>query len=139
MKITEKPVGWLKPYAKNNKKHSPEQVEAIAASIVRHGFTQPVVADSSGNVVIGHGRLEAAKYLGMEKVPTHVLPDDVTPERVKALRLLDNGLGDMGTYDYDALREELSDLNDPELDALFEKTLLEDAEESAGYGDGGGG
>ena len=79
----------LKPYPKNAKTHPQLQIDQIANSIREFGFRQPIVVDADNVVVIGHGRLMAAKKLGMDKVPV-VRADDLTEEQVieKLLELI---------------------------------------------------
>ena len=101
-------VDALKPYERNAKKHPVEQVENIANSIREFGFRQPLVIDRDGVLVIGHGRLMAAKKLGLKTVPC-VRADDLTDEQVKALRLADNKTNESG-WDFAALEEELNEL-----------------------------
>lgn len=108
LKIEYLPLDALKPYSRNAKKHPDEQVEHIANSIREFGFRQPLVIDRDGVLVIGHGRLLAAKKLGLETVPC-VRADDLTDEQVKALRLADNKLNESG-WDFAALEEELNEL-----------------------------
>lgn len=98
----------LTPYSRNAKKHPDEQVEHIANSIREFGFRQPLVIDRDGVLVIGHGRLLAAKKLGLETVPC-VRADDLTDEQIKALRLADNKTNESG-WDFAALEEELNEL-----------------------------
>lgn len=98
----------LKPYEKNAKRHPDDQVEHIANSIREFGFRQPLVVDKDNVLVIGHGRLLAAKKLGMTEVPC-VRADDLTEEQVKALRLVDNKVAKSKT-DTDLLAEELSSI-----------------------------
>lgn len=93
MKIIEKDINGLVPYEFNNKIHSEEQINRIANSIKEFGFTQPLVIDKSNVVIIGHGRLEGAKKLGLEKVPC-VMMDNLTDVQIKKLRILDNRLNE---------------------------------------------
>ena len=79
----------LIPYSKNAKLHPDDQVEHIANSIQMFGWVQPIVVDDRNVVIIGHGRLAAAKKLGMDTVPV-VRRGDLTVEQVKALRIVDN-------------------------------------------------
>src|SRR5579883_3139817 len=72
------PVDKLVPYARNARTHSDAQVAQIAASIAEFGFTNPILAGSDGVIVAGHGRLAAARKLGLEMVPVVVL-DHLTP------------------------------------------------------------
>ena len=108
LRIEYLPLDALKPYSRNAKKHPDEQVEHIANSIREFGFRQPLVIDRDGVLVIGHGRLLAAKKLGLKTVPC-VRADDLTDEQVKALRLADNKTNESG-WDFAALEEELNEL-----------------------------
>lgn len=99
----------LVPYENNAKQHPDEQVEHIANSIREFGFRQPIVVDADNVVVIGHGRLLAAKKLGLETVPV-VRADDLTEAQVKALRLADNKTNESG-WDFTALEAELDELS----------------------------
>lgn len=103
-------IGRLKPYEKNAKKHPEEQVNQIAESIREFGFRQPLVIDGEGVVVIGHGRLEAAKKLKMESVPC-VQAVDLTEEQIKALRLADNKTNE-SPWDFELLAAELEEIGD---------------------------
>ena len=108
LEIVYLPPGDLTPYEKNAKLHPPEQVEHIAKSIREFGFRQPLVIDKDGVIVIGHGRLLAAKRLGLEKVPC-VRADDLTEAQIKALRLADNKTNE-SEWDFSLLEAELDDL-----------------------------
>ena len=100
----------LTPYENNAKQHPDEQVEHIANSIREFGFRQPIVVDADNVVVIGHGRLLAAKKLGLETVPV-VRADDLSEAQIKALRLADNKTNE-SEWDFSALESELDDLAD---------------------------
>lgn len=131
----------LKPYAKNAKKHPPEQIDRIAASIEQFGFVQPVVIDKDNVIVIGHGRVVAAKKLGMREVPC-VLVDTLTPEQVNALRLADNKTNE-SAWDIDLLSDGLLDVGGIDMTAFgFSAELIEQCdvafESFDGKGDGGG-
>ena len=108
MNIQQISINDLKPYPQNAKKHPAEQVEHIANSIREFGFQQPSVVDKDNVVVIGHGRLLAAKKLNMDSVPC-VRADDLTDEQIKALRLADNKTNE-SEWDFDLLDTELSDI-----------------------------
>ena len=101
-------VNEIIPYEKNAKKHPDEQVEWIANSIKEFGWQQPLVLDKDNVVVIGHGRLLAAKKLGFNEVPC-VRADDLSDEQIKALRLADNKTNESG-WDLDLLDIELDDI-----------------------------
>lgn len=89
MRIENRRLAELTPYRANAKKHDAAQVANVAESIRQFGFVQPVVVDRDGVIVIGHCRALAAEKLGMVEVPC-VCVDDLTPEQVNALRLVDN-------------------------------------------------
>ena len=98
----------LTPYENNAKQHPDDQVEHIANSIREFGFRQPLVVGADNVVVIGHGRLMAAKKLGLETVPV-VRADDLSEAQIKALRLADNKTNESG-WDFTALEAELDAL-----------------------------
>ena len=110
MKILDVDINDIKPYAKNAKKHPDEQIARIANSIREFGFRQPLVIDKDNVLVIGHGRLAAAKRLGYDTVPC-VRADDLTEEQIKALRLADNKTNE-SDWDFDFLDVELDDITD---------------------------
>jgi 16S rRNA G966 N2-methylase RsmD len=110
MKIDEINVNDIKPYEKNAKKHPEEQIKRISNSIKAFGFKQPLVIDKDNVLVIGHGRLEAAKRLGFDTVPC-VRADDLTEDQIKALRLADNKTNE-SDWDFDFLNIELDDITD---------------------------
>jgi len=114
-KLEQWPVERLKPYESNARTHSPEQVAQIAASIVEFGFTNPILVDGKDGIIAGHGRLLAAKDLGLPKVPVLVL-DHLTPEQKRAYVLADNQLALNAGWDADLLRIELQELEAQEFD-----------------------
>lgn len=85
------PTEQLIPYALNSRTHSERQVSQIAASIQEFGFTNPVLIDEQGGIVAGHGRIEAAKLLGLDEVPTITL-FNLTASQKKAYVIADNKL-----------------------------------------------
>ena len=105
-----KPIFSIKPYEKNPRRNA-DAVKAVKASIEKFGFKVPIVIDKGGVIVAGHTRLEAAKRLGLDKVPC-VVADDLTPEQVKAFRLADNKTAEMAEWDAAKLAEELADISD---------------------------
>ncbi len=110
-KIENLPVDHLVPYANNARTHSDEQVAQIAASIREFGFTNPVLVDKDGTIVAGHGRVLAARKLGMAKVPCLRLAH-LTPHQVKAYVLADNRLALNAGWDEELLKVELTGLNE---------------------------
>ena len=102
-------VAELIPYARNARTHSDAQVAQIAASIREFGFTNPVLVDADRGVIAGHGRLLAARKLGMVEVPTLELAH-LTPAQKRAYILADNRLALSAGWDEDLLRIELGEL-----------------------------
>lgn len=82
-------VDELIPYTNNPKEHPDEQVQKIASSIKNYGWDVPIVIDANGEIIKGHGRLQAAELLGLDKVPA-VVRDDLTDAEAKAARIADN-------------------------------------------------
>ena len=109
MKVEYLDPAELIPYGKNAKEHPPAQVERIANSIKRFGWQQPIVVDRNKVVIIGHGRLAAAKLLNLDKVPVK-FEDDLTDAQVKALRLADNKTNE-SDWSENLLAEELAELD----------------------------
>ncbi|MGG5823766.1 site-specific DNA-methyltransferase [Falsiroseomonas sp. HW251] len=108
-------VAELIPYARNARTHSDAQVAQIAASIREFGFTNPVLTDGARGVIAGHGRLLAARKLGLTEVPTIEL-SHLTPAQRRAYILADNKLALNAGWDDDLLRLELADLRDEGFD-----------------------
>ena len=113
--IVERPVASLRPYARNARTHSKKQVRQIARSIERFGFTNPVLVSDAGEIVAGHGRVEAAKVLGMTQVPTIALSHLSEAER-RAYVLADNKLALNAGWDREMLAIELQGLVDLDFD-----------------------
>ena len=109
MEVKSLKLDSITPYGKNAKKHDKRQINNVAESIKQYGFVQPIVVDRGGVIVIGHCRALAAKKLGMEEVPC-VCVDDLTPEQVNALRLVDNKSNE-SDWDFDLLAVELPGLD----------------------------
>lgn len=132
--ISWEPLGSLKPYEGNAKKHTHENIEAIAKSIDELGFRNPILAwhDEEGNAVIvaGHGRAEAAKRLQMETVPV-VFVDDLDDEQRRMLTLADNQTTLMTGWDMESLDKELEALADAFdiEDFGFAQELIDEEEE----------
>ena len=102
-------VSALKPYEKNARTHSAEQVEQIARSIKEFGFTNPLLIDEQDRVIAGHGRLQAARALQMFDVPVIVLAH-LTDAQRRALILADNKIALNSGWDLKLLSDELADL-----------------------------
>lgn len=99
----------LTPYGKNTKKHDQTQIDNVAESIRQFGFVQPVVVDKDNTIVIGHCRVLASIQLGMDTVPC-VAVDDLTPEQVQALRIVDNKTNE-SPWDFAMLELELPQID----------------------------
>ena len=114
-RIEHWPLSRLLPYAKNARTHSDEQIAQIAASIVEFGFTNPILVGSDGVIVAGHGRLAAARKLGLDGVPVVVL-DHLSPTQRRALVIADNRLAENAGWDDAMLRTELEALQEDGFD-----------------------
>lgn len=109
-KIETRSVADLIPYASNSRTHSDAQVAQIAASIKEFGWTNPILIDGENTIIAGHGRLLAARKLGLDKVPAIVL-DHLTKPQQRALVIADNQLALNAGWDLDMLKAEIEDLN----------------------------
>ena len=127
MRVVEKKLDDLIPYAKNAKRHDETQIANVAESIKQFGFVQPVVVDKNGVIVIGHCRTLAAKKLGMKTVPC-VMVDELTDEQVRALRIIDNKTNE-SPWDMELLAEELPDIDLSKFDFDFGIDLPEESKE----------
>lgn len=128
--IQYKKISELKPYEKNAKLHPKSQVDKIAKSIEKFGFLVPVVIDSDGEIIAGHGRLLASKQLGLEEVPC-IEVSGLSPEDIQAYRLADNKLNE-SDWDMKLVISELKDLAITDYDITltgFDKDLIIEAED----------
>lgn len=108
-------VSQLRPYPRNARVHSKKQVKQIADSIARFGFTAPVLVDGQNMILAGHGRVEAAKLLQMQRVPCRRI-ESMTEAEKRAYVVADNKLTLNGTWDEQILAEELQGLLAQEID-----------------------
>lgn len=126
MSIERRKITNLIPYENNPRTHSDKQVKQLAQLMERYGFydSHAIAVDEEGTIIWGHGRLLAAKELGLEEVPVEVL-SDLSEEDKKALRIADNGISEQSNWEMESLQQELMDL-----DALdFPMELLSLSEE----------
>jgi DNA modification methylase len=114
LKVIDRPPEQLVPAERNARIHTDRQIAGIMASINQFGFTNPVLLDGEGRIVAGHGRVEAAKRLKLEVVPTIVL-DHLTGPELRAYALADNKLAENAGWDGELLRLELGELLDLDL------------------------
>lgn len=109
------PIDKLVPYARNSRTHSDEQVAQIAASIKEWGFTTAVLVDDTGGIIAGHGRLMAARKLGLETVPVMVAKG-WTDAQKRAYVIADNKLALNAGWDVDMLAMEVEALREDDFD-----------------------
>lgn len=108
--IIYRAVDTLIPYARNSRVHSPFQISQIAKSIREFGFTNALLLDEDNGIIAGHGRLAAAKQVGLETVPCVTLIG-LTETQKKALVIADNKLALNASWDVDMLAMELGDIS----------------------------
>lgn len=131
------PIADLIPYARNARKHPPEQLRQIGASMKEFGFVIPVLAREDGTIIAGHGRVEAAELVGITEAPV-IVARGWSEAQSRAYTLADNRLAETSEWDDDLLRLELADLRDDGFDldiaGFDEKSLtafLEPADDDA--------
>ena len=115
MIVEQKAITDIKPYIKNPRKKW--DIQKVAQSIKEFGFQQPIVVDSGGTIIVGHGRYEAAKLLKLNSIPVTIA--DLPPEKAKAYRIADNKTNEFSEWDISLLQQEFTDL----LDANFDLEL----------------
>lgn len=108
--VQEVSLEKLRPYERNAKKHGAGQIEKLKASIMEFGFLTPCLIDSNYNLIAGHGRVMAAKELGIKTVPC-VFIEGLTDEQRRAYILADNRLGELGEWDMELVWDELAELD----------------------------
>jgi ParB-like chromosome segregation protein Spo0J len=120
MRVYDCSIEQLKPYELNAKRHSQRQIQSLSKIISEFGFKVPLVIDKNSTVVAGHGRLEAAKLIGLKKVPC-VIASDLSEKQIRAYRILDNKISET-SWENDILKEEFEtlDFNFNEFDIQFE-------------------
>lgn len=109
LRVVSWPIEKLVPYERNARTHSPAQVAQIAESITEFGFTNPLLVDTKAGVIAGHGRLLAARKLGLAEVPVIVL-DHLSEAQKRAYILADNKLAENAGWDEALLASELEAL-----------------------------
>jgi DNA modification methylase len=124
LQIIRMPITALKGSNRNARTHSDKQIDLICRSIREFGFNNAVLVDGKNTVVAGHGRLEAARRLGLESVPT-VRLEHLSEAQVRAYRIADNRIAELSDWDAELLRLEILELSEMELAGVldFEVTL----------------
>jgi len=107
--IERVPIGLLRPNPKNARTHSRKQIRQIAASIRTFGFVNPILIDADNLILAGHGRLEAARLAGLDRVPV-VRFDHLTPVQKRAYLIADNKIAEQAGWDREMLATELGEL-----------------------------
>src|ERR1700721_3851401 len=113
--ISYRAIGDLIPDPRNARTHSKRQIDQIKASIEAFGFTNPILADPEGHIIAGHGRLQAARALGLTEVPTIVLPG-LSETQKPPLRIADNKIALNAGWDLEILQLELGELASIDID-----------------------
>ena len=103
-------IDELKFYENNPRHINDKAIIALMNSIREFGFKVPIVVDIDNVIIAGHTRVLAAQKLGLSEVPC-IIADDLTPEQVKAFRLVDNKIAELTTWDFEKLEIEFGDLN----------------------------
>lgn len=107
-------ISQIHPY-ENNPRNNEAAIEPVAQSIKRFGFRVPILIDGKGTIIAGHTRYEAAKRLGMDKVPC-IRVDDLTDEQIRAYRIADNKVAEASSWNDDVLRAEMDALKALDVD-----------------------
>ena len=113
MEIISLKIEEVRPY-ENNPRHNEEAVSLVANSIREFGFNVPILLDKNGVIVAGHTRYEAAKELGLEEVPCIVM-EDLSEEAARQFRIVDNKTGELSSWDYEKLIQELDNIKGVDL------------------------
>ena len=142
LNVEYRKVEALIPYARNPRTHAESQITKIAASIVEYGWTNPVLVDGDNGIIAGHGRLAAARKLGLDQVPVIELAHLTTAQK-RALVIADNRLALDAGWDEEMLALELAELSEAgfelaltgfeniEIDALLADATPTEAEPAA--------
>ena len=112
-------------YENNNKTHWEKQIDLLANSIKEYGFNSPVVIDKNNVIIAWHGRVLASQKLWLDNIPC-IVKDNLTEIQIKKYRLLDNKIAELAEDNTDAIRLELEELQDLELDELYLEIDLDD-------------
>jgi len=128
MELVTKNTSDLIPYVNNSRTHSEEQVNQIISSIKEFGFTNPILIEQDNGIIAGHGRIMAAKKMGLKEVPC-VIVKGLTKTQIKALNIADNQIALNAGWDLDKLKLEIQGLNEDSFDLNilgFKQNLIDD-------------
>ena len=112
------PISKLVPYVNNARTHSPEQITKLCSSLREFGFINPVIIDRDFNVIVGHGRILAAKEEGIQEVPC-VFANHLTEAQKKAYIIANNCMAMDAGWDEEFLRVEIESLQGADFDSLL--------------------
>lgn len=124
MQIVNVDINEIRPY-ENNPRDNKNAIPEVERSIREFGFKVPIVLTKDNVIVTGHTRYEAAKLIGMDKIPA-IYADDLTEEQIKAFRLADNKVGEFSSWDFGKLEQELDGIDDEYFDELFGRIKVTD-------------
>lgn len=116
MQIVMRKASELVPYERNPRNNE-KAVDAVVASIKQFGFNVPIIIDKDGVIVAGHTRYKAAMKIGLDEVPT-ITAENLTPEQIKAFRIVDNKTADLARWDWELLRAELESIEGVDMSAF---------------------
>lgn len=114
-------ISQIRPY-ENNPRNNEAAVGPVAQSIKEFGFRVPILIDGKGTIIAGHTRYEAAKRLGMDKVPC-IRVDDLTDAQIKAYRIADNKVAEASSWNDDVLRAEMDALQALDVQSQTQRAL----------------
>lgn len=120
--VDQTPIADLAPYANAIRTHGDKNITGIAEGIAEFGFIMPVVIDANRTIIAGHARVEAARRLDLETVPT-ICADHLTPAQIKAYRIADNRLAELSSWNEEALSIEFAELADLKLEGALDFDL----------------
>lgn len=120
-KIIWKPINELEPYLHNAKEHNETQISNIAKSIKKYGWQNPVLVSSKNEIIAGHGRVMAARKLGLQEIPV-IYADNLSEQQIREYRILDNKLNESEWIDSE-LEFELPELDFSDFDLDFDVEL----------------
>jgi DNA modification methylase len=127
LKVEQLSTAALRPYARNPRTHSPKQVRRLAESIRRFRFIYPILIDANRNVIAGHARLQAAKLLGIRRIPTIRL-DHMTEAEKRAYIIADNKLAENAGWNRELLALEFKYISELDVELDLSITGFEPAE-----------